>query len=174
MCMPRSLRIHAWTRSCILVHRARVPECQSAALISSAMYVYTYMHIIVVEAHCYAIQCRRIDCEQIRSRINPQLIAGRFSHEGLRQLRTKLFCAQLTKAFMVETIDYLNYVWLCCLDNLCRNVLQSVVDWFCYIFAHNQLTYMHVILNCLELSNNSAWYVCVHACTLNVHYIPCA
>ena len=33
---------------------------------------------------------RRIDCEQIHSRINQQLIAGRFGHEGLRQLRTKL------------------------------------------------------------------------------------
>ena len=34
--------------------------------------------------------CRRIDCEQLRSRINQQLIAGSFGHEGLRQLRTKL------------------------------------------------------------------------------------
>ena len=80
--------------------------------------------INVVEAHCYAFQCRRIDCEQIRSRIDQHLIAGRFSHEGLRQLRTKCFvcswqrplgqnilpltwpltfCTQLTKAFMAET-----------------------------------------------------------------------
>ena len=29
------------------------------------------------------------DCEQIRSRINQQLIAGHFGHEGLRQLCTK-------------------------------------------------------------------------------------
>ena len=29
---------------------------------------------IVVEAHCYALQCMRINCEQIRSRINQQLI----------------------------------------------------------------------------------------------------
>ena len=49
----------------------------------------TYLNS-VVEAHCYALQCRRIDCEQIRSRINQQLIAGRFGHEGLRQLLTKL------------------------------------------------------------------------------------
>ena len=35
--------------------------------------------------------CRRIDCEQIRSRINQQLIAGRFGHEGLRQLHTKVY-----------------------------------------------------------------------------------
>ena len=62
----------------------------------------------------------------MHSRINQQLIAGRFGHEGLRQLRTKLtdtcltnqigfrtqpeanlcvcqFCTQLTKAFMAET-----------------------------------------------------------------------
>ena len=57
----------------------------------------------VVEAHCYALQSKRIDCEQIRSRINQQLIAGRFGHEGLRQLRTKQFCMQLTKAFVAET-----------------------------------------------------------------------
>ena len=139
MCMPGSLCTHTWTRSCILVHRAK---CQSAALISSAMYIHTYTHIIIVEAHCYALQCRRIDCEQIRSRINQQLIAGRFGHECLHQLRTKLVCAQLTKAFIAETIDYPNYCWLRSLDNLCRNVLQSVVDWFCYVLAHNQFAYI--------------------------------
>ena len=48
----------------------------------------------VVEAHCYALQCRRVDCEQIRSRINQQLIAGLFSHGGLQ------FCTQLTKAIV--------------------------------------------------------------------------
>ena len=56
----------------------------------------------VVEAHCYALQCRRIDCEQISSRINQQLIAGRFSQEGLRQLCTKLFSMQLVKAFVAK------------------------------------------------------------------------
>ena len=40
-------------------------------------YRATY-NIVVVEAHCYAPQCRRIDCEQIHSRINQPLIAGRF------------------------------------------------------------------------------------------------
>ena len=35
-------------------------------------------------------ECRRIDCEQMLSRINQHLIAGRFGHEGLRQLRTKV------------------------------------------------------------------------------------
>ena len=65
------------------------------------MYSHTATHN-VVEAHCYALQCRRIDGEQLRSSINQQLIAGHFSHEGLRQLRTKLFCMQLTKAFVAK------------------------------------------------------------------------
>ena len=34
--------------------------------------------------------CRRTDSEQIHSRINQQLIAGHFGHEGLCQLHTKL------------------------------------------------------------------------------------
>ena len=34
--------------------------------------------------------CRRIDGEQICSRINQQLIAGRSGHKDLCQLRTKL------------------------------------------------------------------------------------
>ena len=40
---------------------------------------------------------------KIRSRINQQLIAGHFGHKGLRQLRAKLFCTQLTKASMAKT-----------------------------------------------------------------------
>ena len=64
----------------------------------------------VVESHCYTLHCRRIDCEQIHSRINQQLIAGCSGHEGLQQLQ----------------------FW---------NVLQSVIDWFCYVFAHNQFAY---------------------------------
>ena len=56
--------------------------------------IHMYVHHVqidnVIEAHCYALQCGRIDCEQIRSRINQQLIAGRFGHEGLCQLCTKL------------------------------------------------------------------------------------
>ena len=46
--------------------------------------------IYVVEAHCYALQSRQIDCEHLHSSIYQQLIAARFSHEGLCQLRTKL------------------------------------------------------------------------------------
>ena len=34
--------------------------------------------INVVEAHCCALQCRQIDCEQICTRINQQLIARDF------------------------------------------------------------------------------------------------
>ena len=44
--------------------------------------IHMYVHHVqidnVIEAHCYVLQCRRIDCEQIHSRINQQLIAGRF------------------------------------------------------------------------------------------------
>ena len=112
----------------------------SALCQSSAMHIYTYMHIIVVEAHCYALQCRRIDCEQIRSRINQQLIARCFSRKGLHQLYTKLFCTQLRKAIMAETIDDLNYDWLHSLDNLCRNILQSVVDSAMYLLTINSPT----------------------------------
>ena len=36
----------------------------------------------VVDSHCYTLQCRRIDCEQLRSSINEQLIVGHFGHEG--------------------------------------------------------------------------------------------
>ena len=32
-----------------------------------------------------------------------QLIAGRFGHVGLRPLHTKLFCMQLTKDYVAET-----------------------------------------------------------------------
>ena len=40
--------------------------------------VLMLIYCVVVEAHCYALQCRQIDCEQIRSRINQPLIAGCF------------------------------------------------------------------------------------------------
>ena len=60
-----------------------------------------YMNNVVVEAHCYVLQCRQIHCEQIRSRINQQLITGCFGHERLRQLCP--FCTQLMKAFVAET-----------------------------------------------------------------------
>ena len=43
---------------------------------------------IVIKAHCYALQCTRIDCEEIRGWISRQLVAGHFNHEGLRQLHT--------------------------------------------------------------------------------------
>ena len=55
----------------------------------------------------------RVDSEQLLSSINQQLIAGHFGHQGLRQLCTKRG----------------------------RNVLQSVVDWYGYVTAHNQFTY---------------------------------
>ena len=36
-------------------------------------------------------RCRQIDCEQIRSTINPQLIARHFGYEGLHQLCAKQY-----------------------------------------------------------------------------------
>ena len=45
----------------------------------------------VVEAHCYALQFRRIDCEQLRSSINKQLIVGHFGHEGFISCMQNLF-----------------------------------------------------------------------------------
>ena len=40
----------------------------------------------------------------INSRINNNLIAGRFGHVGLHQLHTNyMFCMQLTKAYEAET-----------------------------------------------------------------------
>ena len=60
---------------------------------------------------------RRIDCEQLCSSINQQLIAGRFGHEG--QLCIKWFCVQLTKAFMAETSA------ISCWLILLRNCSQS-------------------------------------------------
>ena len=56
----------------------------------------------VVEAHCYL----SISGELIVSRYVAEsitMIAGRFGHVGLCQLRTKLFCTQLTKAYVAET-----------------------------------------------------------------------
>ena len=63
--------------------------------------------------------CRQIDCEQIRSRINQQLVAGYFSHEGLH-------CVLYTADKGI---------------NAC-SILQPVVDRFRYIFAHNQFAYI--------------------------------
>ena len=38
------------------------------------------------------------------------MIAGHFGHEGLCQLRTKLFCAQLSKAFMIPVRQFLTNI----------------------------------------------------------------
>ena len=58
--------------------------------------------------------------EHMCSRIN-QLIVGRFSHVGLRQLRTK---TQLTKAYMAE-----------------RSCNPWTTDWFCYIRTYVQYSH---------------------------------
>ena len=61
----------------------------------------------VVEAHCYFVDIRRTDCEQTRCRIN-NMIAGRFGHVGLCQLRTKL------KKLQCETCYIANIDHWCC------------------------------------------------------------
>ena len=72
---------------------------------------------VVAEAHCYALQSRQIDCEQIHSS---------FSHEGLHQLRTKKICMQLMKAFVAKA-----------------SCNQLLIDSATYVFAHNQFAYMN-------------------------------
>ena len=64
------------------------------------------LKIRTVEAYCY-VHCDdwQIDLDEHISSSNQsckQLIAGRFNYIGLRQLHTKQFCMQLTKAYMAE------------------------------------------------------------------------
>ena len=56
----------------------------------------------VVEAHCYFVNIGLTDREQICSR-RIKMITGCFGHVELCQLCTKLFCMQLTKAYVAET-----------------------------------------------------------------------
>ena len=102
--------------------------------------------INVVEAHYYAFHCRWIDCEQICSRINQQLIVGCFGHEGAAY---KTFCTQLTKTFgsKYPALDLtLDVLYAADKGLRGRNILQLVVDWFCYVFAHNQFAYISIIV----------------------------
>ena len=69
-----------------------------------------YIDFFVIEAHCYIVQYRRIDCEQWRSRINQFTTLAIYI--GLHQLHTKLFCMQLTKAYthgwnILQSVDLL-------------------------------------------------------------------
>ena len=48
-----------------------------------------------------------------------------FWHIELRQLHTKQFCTQLTKAYVAE-----------------MSCNQLLIDTYCYVIAHNQLTYI--------------------------------
>ena len=50
-------------------------------------------HHTAATEHKQFIACRRIDCEQLCSSINQQLIARHFGHEDLRQLLTKVLYA---------------------------------------------------------------------------------
>ena len=68
------------------MHCNRSYMCIAYTLANS--YIISNCTVNNIRAHCYALQCRRIDCEQLRSSIDQQLIAGRFGHEDLRELRT--------------------------------------------------------------------------------------
>ena len=57
--------------------------------------------------------------------------AGHFGHVGLCQLRTKLFCTQLTKAYVAETSCISCY-------------------WFCYVSAHDQFA-RDIIYTCTKI-----------------------
>ena len=60
------------------------------------------MHSAIIRNHVRL--CRQIDCEQFRSSINQQLIAGCFGHEGLRQLHTKQFCTKTMETINSPTL----------------------------------------------------------------------
>ena len=57
----------------------------------------------VVEAHCYVSNIGQIHLEHICTYVPESILfAGGFNPVGLCQLRTKLFCMQLAKAYRVE------------------------------------------------------------------------
>ena len=117
--------VHVCTCVCVFVCVGCTFSVSGACIIGYSVFVYTARLVFMkiepctsnltqaqhTYIHMYMCSCRRIDCEQIRSRINQQLIAGRFSHVDLCQLCTKQFCTQysqfctqLTKAFIAETL----------------------------------------------------------------------
>ena len=61
------------------------------------------------------------------------------AHVGLRQLHTKQFCMQLTKAYVAET-----------------SCNQLLIDWFCYVIAHNLFACMLNNIHSLFKDTNSA------------------
>ena len=106
--------------------------------------------------------CTQIDCEQIHSSINQQLIAGCFGHEGLRQLCTNLknMVWDLSHCALTNQWD-LSFLYAAdeCLRS--RNVLQSVVDWYRHVIAHNQYAY-------IEEHSNESQQRCPQGC-LDTH-----
>ena len=85
-------------------------HCRQSAL--------TCVTVDIVEAHCYFVDIRQTDREQIRSRIN---------NNDCRMFRLQ-FCTQLTKAFMAE-------------------ISCSHCYWFCYVFAHDQFARVLLLLH---------------------------
>ena len=81
-------------------------------------------------------------------------------------------------AHQCRQIDVCNYVvvsinnWLqdvsatsAAYKNSCRNVQQSVVDWYCYVSAHNQFAYAYIIL----VTKERATCLCTNGRTVDSH-----
>ena len=62
---------------CDVLHSISIQHCNAT---DYGLTTLCYVRSNVAEAHCYALQCRRIDCEQLSSSVKQQLIAGRFGH----------------------------------------------------------------------------------------------
>ena len=131
MSVPRHVTSHHAVSHYITAHKlrtisSRCRQCHSCQALNTLYIVRpmstTSTYNNVVDAHCYALQCRRIDCEQIRNRISQEPICRRFGHTY--------------KAVLYAADEGLRG-W---------NVLQLVVAWFCYIFAQNQFAHIYVQL----------------------------
>ena len=94
----------------------KLPTIHDATLLHIRQLYATKLHcvwhaLMSVEACCYVLRCRQIDCDWL----------WHFGH----------VCC-------IQTILYAADEGL--LDG---NIVQSVVNWYCYIIAHNQFAYMY-------------------------------
>ena len=75
-----------------------------------------------------------------------ELIASKYVTESINNWLQDI---SATRAF----VSCIQYVLYSADEGSCGwNVLQSVVDWFCYVFAHNQFAYIE------ERSNEPLWH----------------
>ena len=73
--------------------------------------------------------CRQIACEQIHSRINQQLIAGHFGHEGLRGRNLlQLFVAVYLDQSLSKLLKVL-YSCMLAVFSHCRKLTMSCAKW---------------------------------------------